>query len=110
MVSTSDSSAVLAAGNARLGCCGGRLPGCLNGTGGDPCHGVAGTICLAFKALLTESGTPFPVVRAGDAAAEVARPPMSMSMDRTFPRWADACGPGPRTAEIPVDGQTSSRR
>jgi hypothetical protein len=31
-------------------------------------------------------------------------------MATTFSRWADACVPGLRTAEIPVDGQSSSRR
>jgi GntR family transcriptional regulator / MocR family aminotransferase len=44
------------------------------------------------------------------ATGALQHAPVDVSMDTTFSWWADACVPGLRTAEIPVDGQSSSRR
>ncbi len=63
---------------------------------GAPVKNVDGSK-LAPELDLLESHSTFPNT-----------PPVSMAT--TFSWWADACVPGRRTAEIPVDGQSSSRR
>jgi hypothetical protein len=70
--------------------------------------------CLAEGCALVELGVlVFAAVGRDPEVDEVGeswRAGAAVSMDTTFSWWADACVPGLRTAEVPVDGQSSSCR